>query len=67
VRVAACELVLDEVAGLAQLAHVVEVAADAHKQGVGADEVGGALGKVAEDDAGEHAAPRPGDGKRAGC
>ena len=51
VRVAGAELVLDVVLGLGDLADVVEVAADAHEQRVGADEVGGALGEVADDDA----------------
>ena len=50
-RVAPAHLVLDVEAGLEHLADVVEVAAHAHQQRIGADEVGGALRQVADDDA----------------
>ena len=51
VGVMAVHLVLDVEAGLDDLADVVEVRADADQQRVGAGEVGGALGQVADDDA----------------
>ena len=51
VRVAPRHLVLDVISRLPQLTHVVEVAADADKEGVGAGEVGRSLRKVAQDDA----------------
>ena len=49
--VASRHLVFDVVAGLLQLAHVVEVAADTDEEGVSADEVGRPLGKVAQNHA----------------
>ena len=51
VRVGPAELVLDEEAGMHQLADVVVVGADARQQSVGADHIRALLGQVRHDDA----------------
>src|SRR5207247_9826749 len=51
VRVRGVDLVLDVVLGLRDLADVMKVAAHAHAHGISSDQVGCALGKVADDHA----------------